>query len=149
MTDIVERFREAASTILKSGLPRAYQKQLKESFTEAADEIERLKGEVKQIKSATLAYEKWATEGLSTAQLENKRLREALSAFITHMSLDEDEWNTVTFKQARQALQTPPDDSALREFVADEMVKAAEAAESEFIYTILKGYAERYSKGDV
>lgn len=30
--------------------------------------------------------------------------REALSAMLTHMGLDEDEWNKPTFDQAREAL---------------------------------------------
>lgn len=31
-------------------------------------------------------------------------LREALSALLTHMGMDEDEWNKVTFDQAQEAL---------------------------------------------
>lgn len=32
------------------------------------------------------------------------RLAEALSAMLTHMGMDEDEWNRVTFEQARAAV---------------------------------------------
>ena len=35
---------------------------------------------------------------------ENERLREALSGMLTHMGMDEDEWNKPTFDAARAAL---------------------------------------------
>jgi hypothetical protein len=35
---------------------------------------------------------------------ERDRLKSALSAMLTHMGMDEDEWNKPTFDQARQAL---------------------------------------------
>lgn len=35
---------------------------------------------------------------------ERNKLREALSAMLTHMGMDEDEWNKPTFNQARAAL---------------------------------------------
>jgi hypothetical protein len=37
---------------------------------------------------------------------ENERLREALSGMLTHMGMDEDEWNKPTFDAARAALET-------------------------------------------
>ena len=35
---------------------------------------------------------------------ENRKIREALGAMLTHMGMDEDEWNKPTFDQARRAL---------------------------------------------
>jgi len=35
---------------------------------------------------------------------DNVRLREALQAMLTHMGMEEDEWNKPTFDQARKAL---------------------------------------------
>lgn len=52
----------------------------------------------------------WRTEclkaeaALAAERAEVARLREALNAMLTHMGMDEDEWNKPTFDQARAAL---------------------------------------------
>lgn len=45
-----------------------------------------------------------AQEIVDSAQTEINELRSALSAMLTHMGMDEDEWNKCTFDQARRAL---------------------------------------------
>ena len=45
-----------------------------------------------------------AQEIMDAAQVEIGELRSALSAMLTHMGMDEDEWNKPTFDQARRAL---------------------------------------------
>lgn len=41
---------------------------------------------------------------LASKEAEIARLRSALNAMLTHMGMDEDEWNKPTFDQARSAL---------------------------------------------
>lgn len=45
-----------------------------------------------------------AQEIVDAAQTEIGELRSALNAMLTHMGMDEDEWNKPTFDQARRAL---------------------------------------------
>ena len=49
---------------------------------------------------------KEAEAKIDALEAENARLRTALSAMLTHMGMDEDEWNKPTFDQARKALET-------------------------------------------
>ena len=44
------------------------------------------------------------TRELYIEEQKTKKLRSALSAMLTHMGMDEDEWNKPTFDQAREAL---------------------------------------------
>lgn len=79
---------------------------------------------------------------LLSKQLEIKRLREALSLMVTYAREE-----GKGLRIADEALQTPPDDSALREYVAGEMVKAAESYGASVKWFV--DYAERYRKGEV
>lgn len=45
---------------------------------------------------------------LAGKEAELVRLRSALNAMLTHMGMDEDEWNKPTFDQARAALRGQP-----------------------------------------
>jgi regulator of replication initiation timing len=47
---------------------------------------------------------KEVSDELRRLHAENEALREALGAMLTHMGMDEDEWNKPTFDQARAAL---------------------------------------------
>ena len=44
------------------------------------------------------------SEALAAERRKVEALREALSAMLTHMGMDEDDWNKPTFDQARAAL---------------------------------------------
>lgn len=58
-----------------------------------------------------LTYEPAEAEHDATVQsqgAEIDRLRSALNAMLTHMGMDEDEWNKPTFDQARAALKGQP-----------------------------------------
>lgn len=51
------------------------------------------------------AYARTAVSAALQAQAgEVEELRKALNAMLTHMGMDEDEWNKPTFDQARAAL---------------------------------------------
>jgi len=41
---------------------------------------------------------------LKSISAANKQLVDALNAMLTHMGMDEDEWNKPTFDQAREAI---------------------------------------------
>jgi IMP cyclohydrolase len=62
--------------------------------------IERLE---RDLVAADIRIENDALE-IAEMAAENKVLRDALGAMLTHMGMDEDEWNKPTFDQARAAL---------------------------------------------
>lgn len=69
--------------------------------TEAADLIDKLRAE-----RDTLVNDVHSCHaGCHKVGCVNWVLRNALSAMLTHMGMDEDEWNKPTFDQARKALE--------------------------------------------
>lgn len=126
---------------------------LKEQLSAANAEIERLSADLKHTENCCV---EWAADvgnlskQLAASQLREKNLREALELCYENSLLYHPEI-------VRKALSTPTDDSkdghspdlsALRNYVADEMVKMKDAycsyAGTAFI---IKEYAERYRKG--
>ena len=68
---------------------------------EAADLIDKLRAERDQLVNDVHS----CGPTCARAGCVNRRLRDALSAMLTHMGMDEDEWNKPTFDQARKALE--------------------------------------------
>ena len=89
MTDITERLR------------RIYVAEGTNYVQEAADLIDKLRAE----RDALVNDVHSCHAGCQKAGCVNRRLRDALSAMLTHMGMDEDEWNKPTFDQARKALE--------------------------------------------
>jgi hypothetical protein len=56
---------------------------------------------------------------VAASQHYAQQLRDALGAMLTHMGMDEDEWNKPTFDQARKALSLHHDTTALDALVKD------------------------------
>lgn len=81
---------------------------------EAADALEAADKRIAELEAAMVGWRADQKENIATAVEECKRAneaerkldvaREALSAMLTHMGMDEDEWNKPTFDQAREAL---------------------------------------------
>ena len=69
-----------------------------------------IQGEITEILSPELRahVQTLIDAAVMKERAERDRLREALSAMLTHMGMDEDEWNKPTFDQARQALEANP-----------------------------------------
>ena len=88
MTDITERLR------------RIYVSEGANYVTEAAETIDKLRAERDRLVNDVHS----CGPTCRMAGCVNRRLREALSAMLTHMGMDEDEWNKPTFDQARKAL---------------------------------------------
>ena len=128
----------------------------------AADEIERLRAEVEAVTTEKnelanliskgldselvmserrLRYE--VIEQLAASQAREKVLREALEDYFR-------QYPHMMKGYILDALSQPTEDIALREFVADEMVKMVDNL-SAYGGTsfVVKDYAERYRKGDV
>ena len=68
---------------------------------EAADLIDKLRAERDALVNDVHSCGPTCTK----AGCVNRGLRDALSAMLTHMGMDEDEWNKPTFDQARKALE--------------------------------------------
>ena len=87
---------------------------LKEQHKADEEQFWSLSNEVIELKAQLVESEnlrKGVELGMDCANAEAIRLREhlaeckkALSAMLTHMGMDEDEWNKPTFDQARKAL---------------------------------------------
>lgn len=100
-------------------------------------EIERLE----KLRTIEIREAIEARAELAASQLREKVLREAL-VVIAGQGEDRE---VASF--AEQALQTPTNDSALRNYVADEMVKMGEYCRSPWLSTVT--YIERYRNGDL
>lgn len=134
MADIVERLREVwpNNALIK----------------DAAQEIERLQEDVEKWKALSDEIRTDWIPANAAISLDNKRLREAIDY---ELNAPDGVYSEVQAElQLRQALQTPPNYSALREYVADEMVKmAGDNPHREIFAGSITEYAECYRKGEV
>jgi hypothetical protein len=88
----------------------------REDGERAAAELRRLHAENAAIAAALASscdeqrHELWESGGVAgcerarVAERQRDALLEALNAMLTHMGMDEDEWNKPTFDQARAAI---------------------------------------------
>jgi hypothetical protein len=86
------------------------------AMQQAAAELRRLHAENAAIAAALASscdeqrHELWESGGVAgcerarVAERQRDALLEALNAMLTHMGMDEDEWNKPTFDQARAAI---------------------------------------------
>ena len=116
--------------------------------SQIADRIEELEREVESLKASM--YRHYELEAERDALLaDNARLRSAINAMLTHMGMDEDEWNKPTFDQAREALAATPAQglASIRNQVREECAKVlddpdADLFDAEFLAKAIRAMME-------